>query len=543
MDNSHPEANCQTTIQTLLEAVFNNNKFENNTSNINQKKTGNKKLVGCNQSGLEGIVILEDATPKHYSELNERIETYGRDNYNPCVAASSESLTKLTRKDLTASKPNSEEYEPTDMYYNQDIKARAVKWVQYQEYTEKIYRATLVGLINDGTKAKKIKSDSEWKKLSEAKCVIEQTAQCVFGNKICYQSSCTKAHAPTKLAYAMRKLYFTQQQQQRNLDAPAYAKSIKENIEVAKSSSSMSQSTPRHAFTHTYEQYVVVLGDEVKGPIDREDCFVATLIVKGNKHPSTTGAAVDVLIHFKKTKKATGKSCGQGTSNTSTVVSTWSQKGQQQDLATFVNKGSPQTSVNSSTNARKPLMNAVEQGGDFGGDRNFKHQFVQFGVESAITILFTHVLEGIMAATIWIHFQDDDGFTVTFIASLEAPPLMARTAHDADTSSVDDSSAASNQTDLDDDDSSTDSFQWKPPPLVHSWTPHCDSEPDSKPVPSIVRPTNLPCNDIQTSQIPLVLICDNTGEIYWYEEAALAVYDDMCCQQRSLASWIVALPS
>eukprot|EP00536_Pseudo-nitzschia_multiseries_P012432 jgi/Psemu1/32086/gm1.32086_g len=253
----------------------------------------------------------------------------------------------------------------------------------------------------------KIKSVLEWKKILNAKCTIELLKVL---RKICYQASCTKVHAPTNLTCVMQKLYCTQQ-----CDLDLY----------------------------------IELGYNAKTPINQavKGRFITTLIIEDSNEEEHSRGHLGHAHPLQKTKKITTQ-----TDKMDDKSQNWSPRGPyQQELATFFNKGKSTDISKLLQFVCQLLMNTVKQGESFGGDCNFKHRFVQFGVERTPTgtILVTHGSQGIMGDIPWVNLQDSSNPSVGLVASTP------------DSSSNASSNNASNDFSISSSDSQS-------PPLVHS---------------------------------------------------------------------------
>eukprot|EP00536_Pseudo-nitzschia_multiseries_P012466 jgi/Psemu1/32179/gm1.32179_g len=294
------------------------------------------RFVGHNQTDLNGILIPEDASAKHYNELKDRLETHGGSKYIPQVGSSIKHLIQFKRKNFAPTKPTAAKYstpvtdpvtQDTQMVkvprlketlmdmYKEELKKKADEWVQYQRDMEKMYRVAL-GQIDDGMKAK-LKGLKSWKAIDGSKCIVELLKA---------------VHPITNVLRAIRKLLCTQQ---RNLDATSYVKMVKENLDVVKSlgGTLVCKATVSYELEHNpaylaydYSAYLGLSGP-TRAAINHavEQHALAVLIIEGidtdssnlrqvladnyalqqNNYPATSSVeALDMVVAFKDSKKS-----------------------------------------------------------------------------------------------------------------------------------------------------------------------------------------------------------------------------------------------
>ncbi|VEU41596.1 unnamed protein product [Pseudo-nitzschia multistriata] len=284
--------------------------------------------------------------------------------------------------------------------YEAQIGEVAKELLRYQRDMEKMYNVVL-GQIDNGLK-EKIKAHDKWDTASKSKCVITLLS---ILRDICFQGNRTKVHPPLNFIRALRKLICTRQRTTN--DCAGYVKSTIEAYEVFKSlgGSIVCPALTMHLLDDSkdisYTDYTEMSPEE-RSLIDIqvEQCFLAALIIEGSdtdtstlketlendyclgtkNYPTTTTKALDMLNHFKNTKKPNRSSSNKSQSNSNKHRNQKRQLSSNEaaeDSTTLVTKG--ETPNPAELNSRQLLLNAIARDDVFESDH---FSFFQYGVLS-----------------------------------------------------------------------------------------------------------------------------------------------------------------
>ena len=357
----------------------NNNKSKNNgnSSKKNGSNTENtKKFTGHNQDELKGCILTETSSTQDYTNFKERIETLAGTKYSPTVGRSIKNLERMSYMNFAPKPVTAADYsmpDPDDAtkiieipgqkatveaIYTAQISEVAKEMLRYARDMEKMY-VHVFGQLDNALK-EKLKSSDSWPAIEQSNCIVQLMS---LIRDICYQGNRTKVHPPTNLIRAYRKLLCTRQ---KTNDCADYVKSTLETFDVLTSLGG-SILCPAIIKYHlqgdpelpSFKEYTDLPAEKraiINSSVEQE--FIASLLVEGcdgntsnlkdelgnsyclgtTKYPKTTNRALDMLNHFKNTKKAP-KAANNTNSNRNKSDKRTHKDKDSEDSTTLVTKG------------------------------------------------------------------------------------------------------------------------------------------------------------------------------------------------------------